>query len=435
MMEEEEEDHETFFDLSSLHKPALLQDAKTRDEWSLFASIILGLGLDEGADHRVLMRKAKTLFGEESPQPAADATESLNQCQEAVRRQGRTFEFGVHLILDEPGGPEIFAVALQADDSYKARHLIPLFRVKTTSRYGWRYFLVRDVSKFLMRTEQKGAAQVCHRRRLCFRCLAPFVSLQALMAHQQSCSIKTLDILHGVPEYQPVRLLPVRRNANEPPTVVFKQWDKMEAEPVTVVADFESALVPSESQCVKCANEMTLKGGRCRCNRESVDSFTRQVQRHKALAYCIVVIDKEGTLLHVKTEICKELRADRLFINELLRIEPWLQALGHPKAKISVSYQQAVNHPMQGQCRICLQKLTHYDLFMGSQHTLPDGYQRLVADHDHTRTKGGNYRGVSHFDCNIKLREPRDISVVSFFFLGPASDESPMTALPFFLNR
>ena len=198
----------------------------------------------------------------------------------------------------------------------------------------------------------------------CKRCLNGFTREEALIKHKEYCNQEDA----------------VRVVLPEPGTMLdFKNYNRSMKVPFVIYADFESCIKPLDT-----------------CQPSTNKSFTRKIQKHIPISFCIYVkcFDDSVYLPHTITFTAENEDDDvgQIFVDKLEEIIKQIYNQTKFAKKIIYTEENKKNFTSAVVCHICEGKL---------------GKDR-VRDHCHLT---GKYRGAAHENCNLNYRIPKFIPV------------------------
>ena len=354
------------------------------DDDSLRCSLFMGLnGSEEELTYQEVQSKADELFAVKNGEGKVDR--DFDQLNRLVQMYSKSLNFAVTVLAITGPGFTVrpFITSYQVDESFIAKNIIPLLRFEHDD--GVRYVLVHDLDRFLAPYGGAGTKKDSryNKRRYCRRCLDPFRGELVRDSHQQGCKILSTSYTPKPPDFKPQEILPTLNKDGTPPVKKFTQIEKKLPAPLTVVVDFESSLNQLYNGCTTCAQEKSLRSSRCRCEKDSNQSFTKTTESHNAIAFFYIVVDQNGKVLLEREGVSENGEAGSLFLHDLLSHEDILLQWAQPKKPMDVKYEDYVNYFNNDYCCICKEKYTHYDKYYGTTATLPTGYSRIVAHHCH----------------------------------------------------
>ena len=325
---------------------------------------------------------------------------------------GKTYNFGVHVMLIT--GPETtisqYLTAYQADESYTPDIILPLLKIDVDDG-GVRFALIRDLDNFL---KPPRAAGNKHYRRFCRRCLDFFNGDLTRDKHEKTCRVRSTTALPGKPDFFAIEKMPQALD-DGPPVRRFNAFKKQLHVPVVVCVDFEAQLQPNREPCAQCISDNTARSARCRCDKEDKPSFCESYETHKAVAYCYVVADCDGNVLHESHGVSSTGEAGSLFLDDLLHMEHKILQWARPKKPLVMTDQEYAYMPFEEECCICHVAFDHYDHFVGTLDSYPPGHERIVLHHDHFTSK---FIGLAHSFCNLQVPDTVRIPLIGHNIMG-----------------
>ena len=279
---------------------------------------------------------------------------------------------------------ELFPLYVSSNTDYKRIITLLLYgmldpKARGDDKFGGyrtHYALVVDVNKFLQRSyiNKKGQARKIRNQYWCLRCLNRFHTTYFLALHEKTCQ-----------GYAPQKVvLP-----NPHTFIKFGEPEKRFPPLFIGYFDFEALSKPNFAPCEKCVDY-------CSCN-------TKIERVQSVITYSLIILDGETDEIVHESTVSHETDAIRLFLEELLQLEPILLEMSQRFRECPKLTEEEENRFHSARrCHICCKKFASDD-------------KNICRDHCH---RSGKFLGAAHQCCNLRRREEKKIVLFAHNFSG-----------------
>jgi len=372
-----------YYNIKTKHKRGLLI-IKNRDQMCLLYCIIARFHAKSiPADLRDLPESYAPFFKEFNLEniPFPISVEDISKLEE----QNKHLLFKVNVFMEIDG--EIYhhrMYDISEKDTVKITPVNVLLSEVTNEKGEilYHYSLIENEDKFFSAVYTTKKGQTCYSRSVtCAKCIARFSSEEKLKRHEEVCT-------HGGDAVKPILNFkqPCEKLSFQKPWLQYPHL-------YTGYVDFESLLVKNESITDVCKECEKMKLDKC------VHSFTLSLHKHKAINFCLVIVDRYCEVVYEKVYTGDD--ASEVFLQTLKDIECDIRISCAKNENMIYTEQDDINFKETNICHICKCRI-----YKSSD---------KVRDHCH---QTGRFIGAAHNVCNMNRKEKAVVKIFAHNFSG-----------------
>jgi hypothetical protein len=276
---------------------------------------------------------------------------------------------------------------LSEDEHQENITIVNVLLTETSQEEGLFHFsLIEDANRFFAKrytrkSDHQNNRQCYSRDYTCIRCTARYSSKEKLDRHLTVC-----------------------RDASTPCTSVLrfkKPGEKLTFEKPWLqyphlfcgYVDFESVLIKKDEQTTKCFKCISERQSNCE------HSFTNQLHMHKAINFCLIVVNRDGEVVFEKVYTGED--ASEQFLVTLSELEKDIRTACLSNENMVFTAVDEINFDLEGNCHIC-------------NRVIIDRRDK-VRDHCH---QTGRFLGAAHNKCNMNRKEKAVLKIFAHNFSG-----------------